>query len=193
MSTRTFSTCMVFAATIFAAACGSNTQVRTQIAPNANFASRHTFRILEAHRRGPEASPSNIDPMLNGSMTYQALRDAIRTDFESRGYRYDPQSADFDVAYYAVAREKVDWEMWDWGYRWRPWPLNETPVAYTEGTLIINVIDPVSKDMLWHGSARAVVSDNPDTYTMELTKAASTTINRFPAASPTATAQNGGR
>jgi hypothetical protein len=44
------------------------------------------------------------DPMLTNSITYQAIHSALRSAVESRGYRYSPQGADLDVAYYATAQ-----------------------------------------------------------------------------------------
>src|ERR1700682_5274878 len=77
---------------LVSSACHQSIQVRTETAPGVSFAGRSTFRILTPRYRGTIALAAN-DPMVENSITYQALRDEIRRAFESKGYVYSPQSA----------------------------------------------------------------------------------------------------
>jgi hypothetical protein len=159
--------------------------VRTITAPDANFVGRTTFRILDVPRyRGATPLPSN-DPMLVNSITYQAIRDEIRRAFESRGYRYSPQQASLDVAYYATAAPVLDIRTWDYGYDWRGFPIPVTEVyQYEQGTVIIDVIDPVTHKLMWRGQGSAPVSSDPNKYIDELRHAVHEIVEKFPPATP---------
>jgi hypothetical protein len=165
-------------------ACHRGIDVRTVAAPDARFTGRTTFRILEPRYRGTAALTSN-DPMLVNSITYQALHDEIRRAFESRGYRYSPAAADLEVAYYATAQPKMDIRTWDYGYDWRGFPRQYVDVVqYEEGTVIIDVIDPATHQLMWRGQGRAPVDTNPDKYVATLRKAVDEIVEKFPPATP---------
>jgi hypothetical protein len=167
-----------------ASACHHNVEVRTMTAPGAQLTGRRTFRILPVPAYRGSAPLASTDPMLVNSITYEALRSEIRRAFEERGYRFAPQAADFDVAYYASAAQKLDIRSWNYGYDWRGLPRVATEVIpYEEGTVIIDVVDPATHRLLWRGEGRAVVSDNPDKYIEELRSAVHAIVDKFPSAS----------
>jgi hypothetical protein len=174
-------TCLALA--LAAGACSHNIEVRTVTAPNASFVGRHTFRILTPRYTGTAALASN-DPMLVNSITNQALRDEIRRAFESRGYVYSPDRADLDVAFYALARPVTDIRTFDYGYTWRGIPLQSVDIVqYEQGSLIIDVIDPATHQLMWRGQGSAPVSSDPNKYTDVLRKAAQAIVSKFPQAS----------
>ena len=147
-------------------ACGSSVRVSTSVAPNATFSTLHTFRIMTPPpRRGGRAVAN--DPMLDNSITNRSLRTDLTNSFQSRGYEMDATNPDFSVAYYASTREKLDVTAWDYGYpgRWGGWrgrPEYEV-VPFTEGTVIVDVIDVRSHKLLWRGQGVRVVSDDTNT------------------------------
>jgi hypothetical protein len=172
-----------FALALAAGACHQNIEVRTVTAPGASFVGRHTFRILTPRYTGTAALASN-DPMLVNSITNQALRDEIRRDFESRGYVYAPDRADLDVAFYALARPVTDIRTFDYGYTWRGFPRQAVDVVqYEQGTVIIDVIDPATRQLMWRGQGSAPVSSDPNKYTDVLGKAVQAIVDKFPPAS----------
>jgi hypothetical protein len=205
---RGLSTTLVVAGALAASACTSAVRVRTQAAPDAALAGRQTFRILPVPpRRGDAASARSDDPMLANSITNQALVGDLTRAFEARGYTPSADSAAFSVAYYTSAREKLDIANWDYGYPnggygwgrrgWRgprfgpsPYP---TVTQYTQGTVVVDVIDPATKKLLWRGEGVSDVSDDPATYAKELNKAVTAVVSKFPAVAPAASASNGPR
>ncbi|HEY2067214.1 MAG TPA: DUF4136 domain-containing protein [Gemmatimonadaceae bacterium] len=175
--------CIGLALAAGASSCGHNIQVQTVTAPNAQFAGRRTFRILEPRYRGNVALASN-DPMLVNSITAQALRDEIRRAFESRGYVYAPDRADLDVAYYALAQPVTDIRTFDYGYTWRGFPRQYVDVVqYEQGTVIIDVIDPATHELLWRGQGKAPVDQDPNKYVSVLRQAVDKIVAKFPQAS----------
>jgi hypothetical protein len=179
-----YTACLGIALALSSTACRHRIDVRTVAAPDASFAGRRTFRILAIPAyRGTIALAAN-DPMLVNSITYQAMRDAIRRALESRGYRYAPDRADLDVAYYVAATPRVDIQAWDYGYDARGLPREYIDIThYTEGSVIIDIIDPATHKLLWRGQASTVVDTDPNKYIKELTRAVNEIVKKFPSAS----------
>jgi hypothetical protein len=163
-------------------ACGHNIEVRTVAAPDATFTGRSTFTILPTPPPRGGAPLAANDPMLVNSITYQAIRDEIRRAFEARGYVFSPGNADLAIAYYASAAPVVDIRTFDYGYDWRGFPRQYVDVVqYEQGTVIIDVIDPRTRTLLWRGEAKAAVSTDPSKYVKELRKAVDAIVAKFPA------------
>lgn len=141
----------------------------------------HTFHIPEA----PEDTVSSLrssDPMLNNSIIDRVVRSNIQQAFEARGYRMTDDEPDFIVGYYTRARERLDiTNAYDCGYgyyyRYRAGCYID---EYTEGTVIVDVIDPASDELVWRGSGVARVSDNPNKYINQLGRAIGEIVERFP-------------
>jgi hypothetical protein len=165
---------------IGSSACHHNIEVRTVTAPGVSFVGRSTFRILTPRYRGTVALAS-IDPMVENSITYEALRDEIRRAFESKGYAYSPQRADLDIAFYATAQPVVDFRTWDYGYTWDGFPLYTTQVVeYEKGSVIIDVSDPVTHRLMWRGQGSAPIDSDPNKYINTLRKAVDAIVDKFP-------------
>lgn len=169
-----------------AVACRSSIEVRTMAAPDAGLSKLHTFQMLPGPaRRDGQAATGVDDPMISNSIANRAIRQQIVKAFEGRGYTRVERNADFAVAFYATAREKLDVSAWDYGYPFYPgWPRYPRPVervaTYTEGSVIVDVIKPVTRDLLWRGEGRAELSDDPSENVAQLGKAANAIIAKFP-------------
>lgn len=186
--------CRIGAAAVVlaAVACGPTIQVRTVASPEANLRNLRTFRILPGPRPRDGRPLPPRDPMLVNSITNHALRNALIEGFQSRGYVANDSTPDFVVASYASAKHKLDVTYWDYGYVWRPrwwrgWgpPWREATVTeYTEGTVIIDVLDPKSKELLWRGRGVAAVSDDVQEYLTHLKKTVAAILDEFPRTPP---------
>ena len=166
-----------------ATSCSSGIDVRTMAAPDFSLAGRMTFHILPVPlHNGRQLGPN--DPMLANSITNQALYEDIRRAFEARGYRPARRGrADFEIAPYASAREALDIQTYNYGYTWRGWPRQYTQVTpYTRGTVIIDIVDPGTHQLMWRGRGVAAISDDPDTYVKELGKVVKAIVKKVPSA-----------
>jgi hypothetical protein len=178
--------CIVACAAIAASACGPSIRVTTTIAPNAELSQLHKFRILTPPPRS-RGRPLPDDPMLANSISNQVLHTSVTDAFLARGYTLDPTAPDFTVAYYASARERLDVTVWDYGYPgrwWRGWggPPMATVTPYTEGTVIIDVINAQTKELMWRGRGEAVTSPDPGEYQQHLRDAVQAIVRKFPTA-----------
>lgn len=174
---------------VLTAACRSSIEVRTMAAPDVTLSTLHTFRMLPGPaRRDGRPTTGADDPMISNSIANRAIRERIVQTFKDRGYTLDERNPDFAVAFYATAREKLDVTVWDYGYPFIPgWPHYGRPpmqslTQYTEGSVIIDVVKPGSRDLLWRGEDRAELSGDPGDYVQRLVKAAEAIVAKFPQA-----------
>lgn len=169
------------------AACAS-VDVRTATSPQANLGAMKTFNVMPQPNRPPVAADQASDPMLVNSISSRALRTDVFQSLEDRGYAV-ADTPDFVVAYYASAKKKLDVTSWDYGYAfypgwWGPQFGPEEPMVteYTQGTVIIDVLDPTTKALLWRGQGVAPVSDDEPRYEQDLLKTVTAILDKFPRA-----------
>ncbi|MQA89386.1 MAG: DUF4136 domain-containing protein [Gemmatimonas sp.] len=180
---------------VLASGAGCSTlRVETLPAPGADLGGRTTFRMTgePAEARtvrlisldDPEVRAveveSTVEPMLNNSIMDDIVRYDIQRAFEGRGYSMTTGDADLEIAYHVQARERRELEDCDRRhyYRYRSCRVDE----FTEGTVVIDVRDPATEELLWRGSGVAEVSDDPQKYQEQMREAISEIVSRFPAA-----------
>lgn len=169
------------------AGCSSAIQVRTMVAPEATLTTQRTFRLLDAPvRRDGRPTTGADDPMVNNSIANRALRDRIIRAFTARGYQLVERDADLMVAFYASARETVDVSVWDYGFpirsRWPRPAYQQVLTEVTEGSVVIDVIDPRTRELLWRGEGRSRLSSDPAENVRELARAAEKVVRQYPSA-----------
>jgi hypothetical protein len=155
------------------------------------------------------ALPAN-DPMLDNSITNQQLRTDLVQGLEGKGYTLSGSNPDFEVAYYTGTKQKMDTTYWNpgpsyrYGYRgfglrsnrfaWAwPWYSSYSPYSaysrygpiaqvqeYTQGCVIVDVIDPKTQELLWRGQGVASASTDPATYAKEIGQSVSAILKKFP-------------
>jgi hypothetical protein len=198
----------VAVAAIAACSSGPGLKVRTTVEPGADLSGLRSFYVLTPPARNANASPlSSNDPMLENSITNNALRTDLSQAFQSRGYaQASRQSADFVVAYYTGTKEKFDTTYWGptfdpgWRYRYRggrgwAWPYYGAGYyggpyyggginvnSYTQGQVIVDVTDPRTNELLWRGQGTEPVSTNVTKYMAELQNVVNGVVARFPQA-----------
>jgi len=188
------------AAALALMACAGGISVRTALSPDTSLHGLHTFRVQPTPKpRVAGAVSSTNDPMLVNSISNRALRADLVQAFAGLGYVASDSNPDFCVAYYASTKQQLDVTYWDYGYAWRPrwwtgwgrrwgrgwgadWAMQSGPTVtqYTQGTVIVDVIDPKTKDLLWRGQGVAAVSDNEQQYEQDLKKAVEAIVDKFP-------------
>jgi hypothetical protein len=169
------------------AACAS-VDVHTVTSPDAHLGALHSFGVMPNPKPRSQSALAADDPMLVNSITNRALRADLVNGFEGRGYAISDHP-DFGVAYYASTTDKLDVTYWDYGYSfypgwsggWGPGP-SETVTPYTQGTVIIDVINPSTKELLWRGQGVARVSGDERQYEQDLSNTVSAILEKFPQA-----------
>jgi Domain of unknown function (DUF4136) len=141
---------------LFAAVGCSGITANSNTAPGANLGKYHTY----AWYQPPSGEMQSI--------AEQEVRSSLERQLAQKGLTMaTTQPPDFLVAYHATKQQKVNvtpgygYGYGYWGYRWGGFPDVST---YTEGTLVVDFIDPQSNQVFWRGSAQGVVENpnNPD-------------------------------
>lgn len=129
------------------------------------------------------------DPLANNTIWAGNVQTAIRHDLSEHGLvEATSGNPDFYIAYYVGLRDRYDMRYVDYGmpffhrgFRggWWGWPrdYDAWAVPYTQSTLIIDVIDAHTNQLVWRGHDEDTLNmDHPD---KTLSKAVNNVIDRF--------------
>ena len=145
--------------------CG-NLQVRSEVAPEANLARYHSFAWAPID--GAADQPTSIID--------QRIRRALAPELAKRGLRENTGSPDFLIAYHILRERKTG--VSDWGNGLQGWSPEVS--TYTDGTLIVDFIDPHTNAVFWRGSVQHAIEPRGDVDVARLEKAASQLAGRYP-------------
>lgn len=178
------------------AACSTVT-INTDFALEQDFSGYHTYAW---HPDGVQSSAA-LDVM-GGDIYDTRLRRAVEDTLTTKGMRAE-QPADFYVNYTVVTEERVSINTYNtyggfgpgWGYTaygpycCGPWGIGSTQANvyyYTQGTLIIDIVDARSNKLVWRGTAdsRLPQSGTPEKRTQELRATIAKMFERFPPPTP---------
>lgn len=138
------------------AACATTPMTTTQAAPGVDIASYNTFSYI---------SPLGTDRSGYTSFLSKDLMSATKAALEAKGYRYSQDAPKMLVNFNANVQQKTDIDpamgaavgMGPWGYRrglyagWGGYGYPTSVRQYDEGTLMIDLVDPAKKEMIWEG------------------------------------------
>jgi hypothetical protein len=159
-------------------------------APNVKVTQFRTFHLLPTPlRRDGVRKTGAYDPMVNNSLANRALRQTVANEFEALGYVDVEWSPEFVVAVYATTHARLDPGIWAYGYLYWPqwWSMtipDQTLTTFDEGTVVVDVVDPETLELLWRGSARASIGSDPLENAKQVVTIAAAIIDRFPRAKP---------
>jgi len=150
--------------------------------PAANFGALHTY----AWRPGPQQGVG--DPRFDSTLIDKRVRPAIDRVLAAKGYQMAAPgtAADFLVGYHAVVRQKTSGQTISRWYGYRVGGARGGPQAYAhdydEGTLLIDVIDPATMQLLWRGSGTRVVDPqaSPEKREQRINEAVDQVLADFP-------------
>ncbi|MDD3642992.1 MAG: DUF4136 domain-containing protein [Candidatus Krumholzibacteria bacterium] len=126
----------------------SAVRVETDFDRTVDFTALETYRWIE-HERDDEDNPFMRDALIRSH-----VRSAVDTALAAKGYaRIESGRPDFLVAYYFTARNRVDVTHYA-GYYWYP---HTSVYRYKEGTLIVDIVDPEKKQLVWRGWATGML------------------------------------
>jgi hypothetical protein len=111
--------------------------------------------------------PSGGDTRVNNPLVASRIETAVDQVLSSKGYsKTTAASASFLVGYHAALDGKVDIDTMNgyYGYGYARWygrgaVMTQNYVReYEEGTLILDIVDKTSNELVWRGSAQAEVN-----------------------------------
>ncbi len=133
--------------------------------PKANFAGLKTYEWLK------EPQKLTGDPRIDGNtILANRIYEAVDTELAARGFRKISGDPDFLVAYHVSLDKRRSVQTlnsyygygpgWGYGYgaSYRPGYWAGAPETYVyeyeEGTLILDIVNPENKELIWRGSAQ---------------------------------------
>jgi hypothetical protein len=110
------------------------------------FSNLKTFSFA-TQRRGP------ADPLAGDSLNDGRIRTSMESQLMASGFRMETEKSDFVIAYYVTTKNKLSVQ--DYGYGPpRLWGSRDIRVnQYSEGTLMVDFIDPKTNQVIWRGRA----------------------------------------
>jgi hypothetical protein len=77
---------------------------------------------------------------------------------------------------------RFGWRYWRWGVAW-PMTVQRRIETYTDGTVVVNLVDAKTKQVVWEGEVPDVVNipvDNPIRATKEVDAAVTKLFEKYP-------------
>ena len=170
---------------LIALAAGCTTiKVASDFDPEADFSKLHSYAI--------HAAPADAvtDPRVDNSLLDERIRAALDTELSAKGFqKLRGGSPDFLVSFHVGVQSKLDVTTLNrsypyYGGYYGAWGgYSETMVReYEQGTLIIDVIDPSTGNLIWRGSAQSEVKDlkTPEARTKRINVVVERVLKNFP-------------
>lgn len=130
----------------------SSVRVRTDFDRDADFSMYRTYSWL------PHGKPQR--GMMRSELVRKHIVAAVDRELAAAGLtRVSRERADLLVTYYVGARNRVD--VTHYGYRYGPWgrygPGGISVRRYKEGSLVLDLVDRESRQLVWRGWASSVL------------------------------------
>ncbi len=178
---------IVASAFLLLAGCGGSLDIYSDWDPEADFTNLRTYQFAE------RVATADDDPRVYNDITVQRISNALNTALQARGYELiSSGEPDFKVAWHGSIDKKMNMETVQSNYEytagWRSAQDPNRPQSTTyvneweEGTLIIDIIDPKKKELMWRGTGTALVEDNvsPGQDQQKLNDAVARILKEFP-------------
>ena len=173
------------AAIALLAACATGPRVRTDHDPTADFSQYRTWGFY---------SPIAMEQSGYSSWISERIKDDVRREMESRGYRYTATAPDLQVNFQGIVEDKTDVYstprsdvQFFYSYRRNayvamPVWYDETQVSrYREGTLTVDLVDAARNRMVWTGAAIGrVTKKTPEEKMVEVDQAIGAIFLQYP-------------
>lgn len=118
----------------------------------ARFEGRRTFEFLVV----PESAPR--DERIDGELFAARVQRAVLSVLEERGFERDVRgNPDFLIAHYGLLdtgrdiQSYVDLDVYSYRTWAQPMRIQQIPLDYDQGMLILDVIDPATRALMWRG------------------------------------------
>jgi len=93
------------------------------------------------------------------SLIDKRVRNAVNTHMQEKGFQLDESDPDLLVAYQTGVRDRATVSGTSYGSWWGPGYRDVGVYQYQEGSLVLDFVDAVQKQLVWRGTASAVVGD----------------------------------
>jgi hypothetical protein len=116
-------------------------------------------------------------------LVYNRIVDAANVHLLNRGMRQNAANPDFLIAAHMGSQSRINVTDWGYTYHHRGWVSRDIDVyQYQEGTLVMDIIDSGSKELVWRGTATGTIDPNasPETREANIRNAVDKLLKKFP-------------
>jgi hypothetical protein len=161
----------LLAGVLFLAGCAPSIDVTHSTAPTASFAGLKTYAWASGSR------PNLIEPTANDAAIEARIRSAVERELAAKGYtKSDASKADFLVGYAGVTARGLKAHTVNEYYGYKRYRGSSALPAstpggsgrmdlyqshYTKGSLIVDVSERKTKNLLWRGVAKTTLLESP--------------------------------
>jgi hypothetical protein len=171
----------------------STMQITSDYDPSGHFSGLKTY---DWH---PVPQKPTGNPRLDNTLLENRIRNAVESQLGQQGYqKLTTGTPDFWIGYHVAIENKIDVTTMNqyynyppgWAYRNYGVPYNAPGVTvtqtqayeYEQGTLILDIVDPQTQQLIWRGSAQAELdrTASPEKREKRLKDAIRRILERFP-------------
>lgn len=171
--------------------CGACASIRV----NTDYNPAYDFTQLKTYSWLDTGTAPSSDARINNDIVVARVRAAVEKSLAAKGYtRVDGATADFQVSWLGAINKKLRIDTIDhfyspYGYGalardpyWGGGMRTTTAREYEEGTLIIDILDPVHHTLVWRsaGTDRLEGSNDPAKANQDMDDAVATIMANFP-------------
>jgi hypothetical protein len=168
---------------------GCAVAVRTDFDHGADLSNYETFDwIAPPQRASSDAQLDSQDPFSSNSLLDKRIRAAVERELDARGFRKsEGTDSDIRLNYHVIFSDKLVASGTDFGYLDRyhyggfSTGFNYSVRQYKEGTIIIDVVDRATDQLVWRGWVASRNNDGNYDET-EISYAVKKILERFPPA-----------
>lgn len=158
--------------------CSSMT-VKSDYDTSANFADFKTFNWLPI---SDSVQGSAAQAAQSNSLLTQRVQNAVNAQLAGKGLKKVTSNPDLLVTFHTGAQQQTDVEDIGYGYP-MGWGMGGVDVyQYTEGTLMVDLINASTKKLAWRGTVQDVVdpSDSTDDKIKHINEAIAGMFSKYP-------------
>ncbi len=125
--------------------------VRTDYDRDVSFTKYQTYKWMPNPKK-----KNKRGKVLPNSLLDKRIRTAVEREMEAKGYQFVKSGkADALIAYHVGVQNKIDIDRYGYGYGY--WGRRTHVRRYKEGSIILDIVDPEVKQMVWRGAAQGIV------------------------------------
>ena len=131
----------------------------------SDYDSKAPFESYKTYKWAIDPANASGNLLLKNQLIGKRVKNAVDNELKAKGLTaVTSGGADLFVASHLTTKDKLN--ITDWGYRWGPGPYygygpNVDVNQYTEGTLVVDLIDGKSNELVWRGVATGAISSTP--------------------------------
>ncbi len=146
--------------------------VTSNAMPGVNFSQFHTYKWVKVE--GAEYPNQIVD---------QQIKDAVNSQLSAKGLTVtDSDKADLHVAYQIAMQQQKQWNAYGMGGRWGGGTASAQSSTIDVGTLVFDMYDPSTKQLVWTGRATKTVDpgSNQEKNQKNLDKSRAKLLKNYP-------------